>query len=95
MKRQRNRKTPDVTGMISEIMKTALLVHMSQIKYRLYEYNKMVWEDKSVPTHWLRALSCTTWKKEKYPRENLDNHRGVSLLSWTNKVLDVYTAQTI
>ena len=53
------------------------------------EISVMVWKGEDPPSHWLRGILVSIWKTGRYPRSDLDNHRGISLLTWTGKVLSV------
>ena len=62
---------------------------MPAVSAKLYELSVMVWKGEDPPSHWLRGILVSIWKTGRYPRSDLDNHRGISLLTWTGKVLSV------
>ena len=43
-------------------------------------YNQPVWKNKETPSHWIKGILVSIWKRGRLPREKLSNHRGIALL---------------
>ena len=81
---------PKITGrggIIPEILKA--VVYMPVVRDKLYQLSVTVWKGEEVPKHWMRGLLVSIWKQGRFPREDLSNHRGITLLAWTKKVIDL------
>ena len=52
----------------------------------LTELDRRCWQEKAVPTQWLREKTVTIYK-EKVDKTNTGNYRGLSLLKVSGKIL--------